>query len=309
MNKQLLMKTAVGLGLVAGSLTASATIEGVSFGSPMIFAHSGSTPYYGLFLPSGSNSSDAVVLVEAVQGATSNTWSYVVGAETLGPTTAKFSTDRGAPAGMTGTNLHDVFAGFIPGGGAAGGAPSTFSGTMLMPAGLSGAQVITYPFAQTTALTGASSAVNCQITFEASINSGEDLFYAVNEMRPQNWGVIVPTANATFAMQTGAAASNSWAGTWSDYFGAYNGAGAGNPVTVASVYNASLSGVANASAYATISISAGGFSGAAGALATSFAFGSIGQQSTNLCFNARRAREGLNNSGLIGGSAGMIKIW
>lgn len=265
-----LIKTGLGVGLLAASLGASAgALDGShGFGNAMIYVSGGTAPVYQIFMPSGTGSTDNVILVEATQGATAATmtWTYMVGTSSLGAQTANAGASYSALSSAAGVYL-----------GAAG---STSAAVEFHGMNTTGA--ISYPFSYS----AGSGASICNINLSASIGVDDHLVWTIISAAPTfgGWssasGVVSVTRNSTVGLETYAAA-------------VWNSPSASTQFVTTGVVaaNASISIPGNAAATGTLAV------------------GNI-LKAANYCGTYTAKRKALNSSGLLlGGSAGMIRLW
>lgn len=111
-----LIKTGLGIGLLAVSLGAGATaIDGKhNFGSASIYVKQSSTgTNYTAFMPSGNQSTDSVIVVEHLQGASATapmTWTYMLPVGSLGGFTGYSPTFAPGGAFNASANISSIFS-------------------------------------------------------------------------------------------------------------------------------------------------------------------------------------------------------
>lgn len=306
--KHVMQKVGLGIGLMATSLGAMAGGGGLglhTFGDAMIYAKSGTAPMYAVFVPSGNQSSDAVILLEMIQGATpaQQTWSYFVSSSVL---------SAGAGAHVPGMKYTVSFASTdvnywsITNSSSAFGAATTSSwygpignGSTSVPT--SGTNItsngeIRLPFAYTTTASGAT----CSLTFNAYMGPDDYLQYQISSwtnsggvgasnLPADNWS----TGSFTITTKSGGATSDTITGThFADAFIA--------PAAVR--VGVSLASIKTYTYFA--------YSLTTGAASTSGTIASSLLKANATCSQVASNRLALNSSGLVvGGKQGLLRLW
>lgn len=209
MNKQLLLSTAAGAGLMAVSMGASAA----SFAQPGIYANTVNPVYYAALVPSGDTYSDATLLLEVNVNSSGLQFTYVTP--------------------LAGNRVATTVGGMLPSASAAIRVWSVSDGASVP---YSATSAIAYPSvsyaAGTTSaaqaysnqtvlpITGTSAGTNnrvtCDVVFQAHLDVNNLLAYKVLAARPVRWAT--PTADITVTSASGTAtgtytvASTFWGG-------------------------------------------------------------------------------------------------
>ena len=280
MKHHAIVKTALGVGLMAASLSASAAALH-TFTQPSIYYKTeGAKVNYVAFIPSGTlayQGGNGVVMLELYNSGTISTWNYAVAAK---PTNA---TDAGAgwtnlsgsvigsagPVSMSAVNypISSVAAGYI---------------TMAQDfwsLGQTGA--ISAAFAQPQTI----SSVACNVTFQALANTDDYLVFTNFTIRPDTWQTSA-VANVSYKKASSGALT---AGTSSIGSVAWNAA--------------NFSASSSFPTFSAYSLTAG-----TGSVAETIAASNLTK--ANLCTSVYTAKNALNSSGTtIGGKAGMMRLW
>jgi hypothetical protein len=196
MNKQMLLSSAAGAGLMAVSLGASAA----SFGQAGVFASTVNPTYYAALLPSGETASDATLLLEVNTNASGLNFSYVA------PLAAN---NYAASVGGTVDSASAVIRVYSVSLGAS--VPYTATSAIAYPS-------VSYAIGTTSAMqaysnqtvlpiTGTSAGTNnrvtCDVIFHAQLDVNNFLSYKVLAARPARWAV--PAADVTVTSASGTA--------------------------------------------------------------------------------------------------------
>lgn len=324
------IKTGIGLGLMALSLGASAALH--TFGKDMIYYKvTGARVDYAAFLPSGAGASDSVIMLDVLQSGTLSTWNYAIGG-VLGtaPSTGTYYTASTAGAGtspitFTSSISSSYFTtGFLASYNAnyanAGGSSSLFPtasanvgyiGNFSNAAGgqvwlaatvgivtsygadgrLATTSYSTYFGGDTqplslsfTELVSVSSQA-CNMSFSAALDTNDYLQFTNVVVQPSNWpsatsDVYYRTAAGTVAASTASIAS--------DVFNGYNG-------SVTKSFN---------------TYSAWTQTNAAASLVNSTFLGTALMSNYNKCVTGYTNRTATNSAGgIVGGKAGMMRLW
>jgi hypothetical protein len=275
MNKHSIIKTALGTGLLAASLAASAAAIH-SFTTPMMYYKlDGAKVTYVAFVPSGPYSgfqgSSGVIMLELYNSGTVSTWNYAMG----GAANIAAAAGQGWTAGA---DIDGISAHGFPVTSDSAGAGPTFSWSDSYFS-LGDTAAIELSFLQTPVI----SSQACNVSFTASINDEDYLQFNNFSIQPSNW----PTASASVSYKsksgtntadTAAYASNLWNGS-------------------------NFSATQPFSTFGAFSVP-----GAAQGSGATYAASSITK--ANLCTNAYTVKNALNSSGTtIGGKAGMMRLW
>lgn len=272
MNKHSIIKTALGTGLMAASLAASAAAIH-SFTTPMMYYKlDGAKINYIAFVPSGPYSgfqgASGVIMLELYNSGTVSTWNFAMGgAATVAAaagaawTAAADIADievKGYP--ITSTSASDV----------------SFADDYFSFGDTSGVKL---SFFQVPTI----SSQACNVSFSATINTDDYLQFDSFSIQPANWpsasdSVSYRTKSGTVASDTASYASVAWNGS-------------------------NFSATQAFSTFGAFSIP-----GAAQGSAATYAASSLTK--ANLCTNAYTAKNALNSAGTtIGGKTGMMRLW
>ncbi|MFC4161614.1 hypothetical protein [Chitinimonas lacunae] len=306
--KHVMQKVGLGIGLMATSLGAMAgggSLGLHTFGDPLIYAKSGSTPMYAVFVPSGNQSSDAVILLEMNQGATAaqQTWTYFVSSSVLSagagahvpgmkysvPITSTDGSVWSITNSTVGFSAHITSTWYGPVGNGSTSVPS--SGTNITSNG-----EIRLPFSYSTTASGAT----CSLTFNAYVGPDDYLQYQISSwsnadgvgtanLPAANWS----TGSYTITTKSGGATSDTVSGThFADAFIA--------PAAVRT--GVSLASIKTYTYFA--------YSITTGAASTSGTIASSVLKGNSTCSQVASNRLALNSSGLVvGGKQGLFRLW
>ncbi|MEH6459377.1 hypothetical protein [Chitinimonas sp. JJ19] len=332
-----LIKTSLGVGLLAAGLTAQAA-DYPSFGQGQVYYKPLTTGgiYFASLMPNGDETTSSVLLLEMLQGTGTapNTWTYIVSSSTLAASSGR---SIALTIGAAGANepAASAYSKFTNGRNTAG---------VFLTTGATSLPVAALPFSYSSVSGSGSTAVTCDVTFNANVDIADQMTYAVTANRPKNWaftttgavgltaasantdavGFVTAIARASGANSTSGTVTlslvpiaggmfqqtatnvtatyptiSNTVGTLFYFNGSAVGAGSTNNATV-------LSGTATA-AFGTNGLPSA--VNAASQLAGSVAFGATSAVALNSCINVKVAREKYN-AGVLGSvGAGMLKLW
>lgn len=322
--KHVIHKSGIGLGLMATSLGAFGTGAPLglhTFAESSVYAKAAGTPLYASFIPSGSQSTDSLILLEltAGTGTALGTWQYFLSNGTLGAASNK----PGMVYSLSPSNSITAWsitasvagsAGLLPSGAAASDitywgvvgngstttntAPGTSNGEILM--GFTYSSVVT-----------ASQSATCNITFNAYVDTADYMAYqiAAQGISASNaFPAITSTgaANLSSASASFTITTKSSGATSDTVTGTYQSLPANNTAAQQAIYPQTILTGTSAPiptyTYAQVS-----FSGAAGT--GSYSMGSQALKQVQACVTQANARLALNSLGLIGGKQGLIRLW
>lgn len=277
MNKHSIVKTALGVGLMAASLTASAGALH-SFTTPMMYYKvDGAKVYYTAFIPSGVGvggfqGAGGVVVLDLYASGTVSSWNYGIGAAATAA-----AANAGAAWSLMAAQTSVKVVGYPVTSTSVTNA--SFASDFFS---FGDTQSVTLQFVSTPVI----SSQACNVTFTASINSDDYLVFSGFVAQPSGW----PTTGA------GSVKYRTVSGTATSDTASY----------VSSDWNASNFSVSRAfstfGAYTFVSGAAYSDS------VSTFAASSLTK--ANLCVGAVTAKTALNSSGTtIGGKAGMMRLW
>lgn len=282
MNKHSIIKTALGTGLMAASLAASAAAIH-SFTTPMAYYKlDGAKVNYVAFVPSGPQTgfqgAAGVIMLELYNSGSVSTWNFAMG---------------GAP-----TNASGAGAAWTDGAGVsftAPGYPITSANTIEYSVAANNfsfgdTQTISLEFTQAPVI----SSVACNVTFAASIGTDDYLQFKNFTVQPAFWSDVTKTF--------GTAATNNLKAT-----GVVTYSGGTVTGTIASdTWNSpNFSATSRFSGTISVPVATGG-----NVVSSMQTFGASSITKANLCTNAYTAKNALNSAGsTIGGKEGMMRLW
>lgn len=285
MNKHSIVKTTLGVGLMAASLAASAAAIH-SFTTPMMYYKlNGAAVTYVAFVPSGPYSgfqgASGVIMLDLYNSGTVSTWNYAMGgAATVAAANAGAGWTDGAAISFS-----------APGYPVTSAATVEFAMAAANALSLGDTQSISLSFIQTPVI----SSQACNVTFHASINSDDYLQFTNFTIRPSGW-VTDASANYTVHYRSKSGTATSDITTFANKAG-WEGS--------------NFSVTRDIKTFGAYTLAMGGatsdYSAAASTL-TSVAASQVTKG--NLCTAVYTAKNALNSSGsTIGGKAGLMRLW
>jgi hypothetical protein len=317
--KHVLQKTGIGVGLMAtslGAMAAGASLGLHDFGDSMVFARaSGGQPVYVSFVPSGSQGTDNVILLELTQGSGTapGTWQYYLSSTNLGNAAnapgMKYSFEAASNSQSAWAVTASVTSGaatqtyYGPIGGGSQGAGSTNSASVSTSNG-----EINQNFSYTTVV----SSQTCAINFNAYVGTDDYMQYQIMGFNTANsasyWNTIMgassvlatTTGSYTITTKSGGAATDTVSGT--NFGGDFGGDRFQTGTSYALIPTFS---------YAIVDVTAGAPASSFSATLTGTGATGAGIFKTmNVCSSVVNSRLSLNSLGLVvGGKNGMLRIW
>lgn len=284
MSSHSIVKTGLGIGLMAASLGASAQLH--SFSQPMFFTKStGTATNYVAFIPSINGPAAGLIYMEMLQSGSVSTWAYglggavsAAGGGALWSVSASKSTNSDNAQSFTAHSL-DVLgvASGVNWGSTSTGASQNFSTSWYGGDTAS----ISMSFAQVQTV----SSQACGVSFVASIGTDDYLLFTNFTIQPTNWMASLSASDSvSYRTKSGTTASD----TLSIGSAAWNAA--------------NFSATSAFPTFAAFSVPA------AGAGAQTIAMSVITK--ANLCTAGYTAKAALNAAGsTIGARAGMMRLW
>jgi len=276
MSKHSVIKTSLGIGLMAASLGASSA-DLHTFAEPVLYYKvNGNIVNYTAFVPSMTTSA-GVLLLEMYQSSTISTWAYGLGGTVNAAAGGAGWSFSGAADAATGSvqfstlNAAGIGSSEVDSTNAASFSSSWYGGDT---AGLK------LSFTQQ----GTVSSVACDVTFSATLDTNDYMQYASFSVQPDTWTDNSATDDVYWRTKTGTTASDT--------------ASVGSAAWNAKNFSAT-------SSFYTFSAFSIPIAGAAGNTVAASAI-----TKANLCTNLYTAKNALNSAGnIIGGKSGLMRLW